>query len=137
MTTDAFTSLNGTTPVEKLATLRIVPGASLDLRMLAAVAARYGVAIYLFFEEELARNVPLEQVISRYREVPDDMRPYVRIENFLRFVQENDPSFAEVMQQHPVLVTIVRVDQIAADPAVPPLIYVTGLMPHLDDLNLR
>jgi hypothetical protein len=64
------------------------------------------------------------------------MRPYVRVENFLRFVQENDPSFALVMQQHPVMIRIVRVDQIAADPAVPPLVYVTGLMPYLDELNL-
>jgi hypothetical protein len=136
MTTDAYTALAGTTPAEKLAPLGILAEATIDLRTLAAAAADYGIAGYLFFEEDLARNMPLELVISRYREVPDDMRPYVRVENFLRFVQENDPSFALVMQQHPVMIRIVRVDQIAADPAVPPLVYVTGLMPYLDELNL-
>jgi hypothetical protein len=136
MTTDEYSPLAGTTPAEKIGLLGIGPGIGVDLRKLAAVSVKFGVAVYLFFEEDLARNIPLEQVIHRYRDVPDDMRPYVRIENFLRFIQENDPSFAQVMQEHPMIINVVRVDQIAADPAVPPLVYITGLMPDLEDLKL-
>jgi hypothetical protein len=136
MTTEAYTALPGSIPAEKLATLGIVTGSHIDLRTLAMVSTRYGIAVYLFFERELAQGVPLEMVISRYRDVPEDMRPYVRVESFLRFVQENDPSFEQVMDKHPVMVGITRVDQIAADPKAPPLVYVTALMPDLENLNL-
>ncbi len=136
MTTAAYEALTGTTPKVKLRPLGMIKGAKVDLAALAALPAKYGVAVYLFFEEEPARNVPLELVIRKYQNVSEDMRPYIRIEGFLQFIQENDPSFAQVMAKNPVMVTIVTVGQIAADPQAPPLVYITGLMPLLDELQV-
>lgn len=136
MTTGSYDALPGKGPEEKMRTLGIAAGRSVDLQALSAVSSRYGVAVYLFFDEHLARTVPLEQVIHQYREVPEDMRPYIRVESFLQFVHENDPSFAQVMAKDPVMVRIVKAGQIAADPGVPPLVCVTGLMPFLDELDL-
>jgi hypothetical protein len=136
MTTGDYDALPGATPEEKMRSLGIVKGTSIDLRSLSSLSAQYGVATYLFFEPDLAENVPLEQVIHRYKDVPDDMRPYIHIEAFLRFIHENDPSFSAVMAKDPVMVRIVTISQIAAAPSVPPLVYITGLMPFLDEMHL-
>jgi len=136
MTTDTYIALTGTTPAEKLATQGIIPGKSININDLASAAIRFDIAVYLFFENDLARNQPLEAVIHQYKDIPEFERPYVRVEAFLRFVKDNDPSFETVMRQRPIMVEIVKIDEIAADPKIPPLVYVTALMPFSDELNL-
>lgn len=136
VTTDAYRALAGTTPAEKLAPLGIVTGHRVDIRNLAEAAGKYGIGAYLFFDKQLARTTSLELVIHQFRDVPEFERPYVRVEVFLRFVKENDPSFERVMQEHPVMVEIVKVAELSTDPAVPALVYVTGLMPYTDELQL-
>jgi hypothetical protein len=136
MTTDAYRMLPGTTPAQKLGSLGFVPTKKVDIRELVAAAATYGVAVYLFFDEQLVRTTPLELVIYKFREVPGFERPYVRVEEFLRFIQENDPAFEEVMQAHPIMLEIVHVAEIAANPTIPALVYMTALMPYLDEFQL-
>lgn len=136
MTTDAYRTLPGTTPAEKLGALGFSPGKKVDIRELAAAATTYGIAVYLFFEEQLARSTALELVIHKFRDVPEFERPYVRIGDFLRFVQENDPSFEQVMQAHPIMIEIITVAEIAANPNVPALVYITGVMPYSDELQV-
>jgi hypothetical protein len=135
MTTDAYRTLPGTTPAEKLGALGFAPGKKVDIREIAAAATTYGIAAYLFFEEQLARSTALELVIHKFRDVPEFERPYVRIGDFLRFVQENDPSFEQVMQAHPIMIEIITVAEIAANPNVPALVYITGVMPYSDELQ--
>ncbi|WAC05588.1 MAG: hypothetical protein OS112_02880 [Methanoregula sp.] len=136
MTTDTYRMLPGKTPAEKLGSLGFVPGKKIDLRELAAAVGTYGISVYLFFNEQLARNTSLELVIHQYRDVPAFERPYVRAEEFLRFVQENDPAFQQVMQADPVMVEIINVAEISANPAIPALVYITALMPYLDELGI-
>jgi hypothetical protein len=136
MTTDAYRTLPGTTPAEKLGGLGFAPGKKVDIRKLAAAATTYGIAVYLFFEEQLARSTALELVIHKFRDVPEFERPYVRIGDFLRFVQENDPSFEQVMEAHPIMIEIITVAEIAANPNVPALVYITGVMPYSDELQV-
>jgi hypothetical protein len=136
MTTDAYRTLPGTTPAEKLGALGFAPGKKVDIREIAAAATTYGIAVYLFFEEQLARSTALELVIHKFRDVPEFERPYVRIGDFLRFVQENDPSFEQVMQAHPIMIEIITVAEIAANPNVPALVYITGVMPYSDELQV-
>ncbi len=117
----------------------LLPGrrsiSAVDIREIAAAATTYGIAVYLFFEEQLARSTALELVIHKFRDVPEFERPYVRIGDFLRFVQENDPSFEQVMQAHPIMIEIITVAEIAANPNVPALVYITGVMPYSDELQ--
>jgi hypothetical protein len=136
MTTDAYRMLPGTTPAEKLGSLGFAPGNKTDIRELAAAAGTYGIAVYLFFDEQLARSTALELVIHKFRDVPEFERPYVRIGDFLRFVEENDPSFQQVMQAHPITIEVITVAEIAANPNVPALVYITALMPYLDELHV-
>jgi hypothetical protein len=136
MTTDAYRTLLGTTPAEKLAPLGFAPGKKVDIRELAAAAGTYGIAVYLFFDEQLARSTALELVIHKFHDVPEFERPYVRIEDFLRFVHENDPAFQGVMQAHPIMIEILHVAEIAANPNVPALVYIIALMPYLDELQV-
>jgi len=136
MTTDAYRMLPGASPLEKLNSLGIAPGKKVDLRELAAAAGTYGIVVYLFFDEQLARTTSLELIIHQFRDVPEFERPYVRVEEFLRFVQENDPAFHQVMQAHPITPEVIIVAEIAANPAIPALVYITALMPYLDELHL-
>jgi hypothetical protein len=136
MTTDAYRMLPGTTPAEKLRSLGLAQKKKADLRELAAAAHTYGIVVYLFFDEQIARTTSLELVIHQYRDVPAFERPYVRVEDFLRFVQENDPSFQQVMQANPIMPEIITVAEIAANPAIPALVYITALMPYGDELGM-
>lgn len=136
MTTDAYRMLPGTSPAEKLGSLGLVRGKNVDLRELAAAAHTYGIAVYLFFEEQLARTTSLELVIHQYRDLPAFERPYVRVEDFLRFVQENDPAFEQVMQASPIMLEIITVAEIAANPEIPALVYITAMMPYVDELGM-
>jgi len=133
----AWDSLPGNTPSEKLTTLGVSPGRMLDVRTLDEIAKDYGVPVYLFFEEDLARSRSLESVHEEYHAFPEYERPYVRVDRFLDFTRANDPSFEQTMNEFPLLIEIVKIFE--TDPAATiangrPC--VTGLMPFLDELDV-
>ena len=132
----AWAALPGTTPAEKLAHIGVTIKKSVDLRKLATIAENYGVAIWLFFEEDLARSRPLESVLAEFAGVAEYERPVILVEHFLRFTQENDPSFRQTMEEFPLMVEIVAIGETSSggDPGPGP--YVTCLMPFLDELDM-
>jgi len=133
----AWAALPGTTPAEKLAHLGIMPGKNVDIRKLGTIADNYGVAIWLFFEEDLARKRSLESVLAEFGKVPEYERPVILVGSFLRFTQENDPSFEQTMDEYPLMVGIVAIGEtrpVGSDRTEP---YVTCLMPFLDELDLN
>jgi hypothetical protein len=133
----AWAALPGTTPAVKLAYLGIVPGKCVDIRKLGTIADNYGVAIYLFFEEDLALKRSLESVLAEFENVPEYERPVILVGSFLRFTQENDPSFEQTMDEFPLMVRIVTVGEarLGSGPGIEP--YVTCLMPFLDELDVN
>jgi hypothetical protein len=133
----AWAALPGKTPEEKLAHLGLVPGASVDIRKLGRIADNYGLPIYLFFEEDLARNRELSAVLSEFTGVPEYERPVILVESFLRFTQENDPSFEQTLEEFPLMVTLVKTGSDLAGHGPSPSPYVTCLMPFLDELDLN
>jgi hypothetical protein len=126
----AWAVLPGATPAEKLAYLGLVPKATVDVRKLRTIADNYGVPIYLFFEENLARTRTLESVLAEFAQVPEYERPVILVTSFLRFTQENDPSFEQTMEEFPLEVEIVSAGEHRSEP------YVSCLMPFLDELDL-
>jgi hypothetical protein len=40
------------------------------------------------------------------------------------------------MQAHPIMIEILHVAEIAANPNIPALVYITALMPYLDELQV-
>lgn len=132
----ARNALRGTTLSEKLASIGIEHGRMIEIRNLDAVGRDYGIAVFLFFEKELATTRTLAQVEDEFRQVPEYERPYVRVDRFLRFTQENDPSFSRTLDEFPLMVEIVGVGELH-DPATGRTIpVITGMMPFLDEFDV-
>ena len=127
---------SGTAPAEKLESLGIACGKTVDIRMLDQVSRDYGVAVYLFFEEALARERTLESVREEFDTIPEFERPYVEVGSFLRFTRENDPSFDQTLREFPLMVTVVSAGETSPGPGGNPVPYISALMPFLDDLEI-
>ncbi|MDD4567582.1 MAG: hypothetical protein PHU37_06740, partial [Methanoculleus chikugoensis] len=70
--------------------LGIVAGAKIDIRDLDAMGRRHNFRVYLYFEEDLAKDSTLREDLQEYRDVPDLDRPFVNLNAFLRFAAEQD-----------------------------------------------
>ncbi len=133
---NAWLALPGSTPAEKLQVLGVVKDTRVDIRRLDEISRKYGVTIYLFFEEDLARDRPLESVIAEFGTTPVFERPYISVPDFLRFTKENDPSFEQTLQEFPLMVEIVSSGITLAGTGDSAMPVVTGLMPFLDELDV-
>jgi len=132
----AWEALPGSTPAEKLQVLGIGADRRVDIRRLDEIARKYEVMVFLFFEEDLARNRPLGSVLEEYTGVSVFERPYIAVQEFLRFTRESDPSFDQTLQDFPLMVEIVSagITMPGADGTDVPV--VTGLMPFLDEMDM-
>jgi hypothetical protein len=133
---NAWSALPGSTPAEKLHVLGVEQNTRVDIRRLDEISRRYGVTVYLFFEEDLARNRPLETVLLEYASLPVFERPFISVPDFLRFTRENDPSFEQTLQEFPLMVEIVSSGNTLAGTDSCDVPVVTGLMPFLDELDV-
>ena len=133
---NAWSALPGSTPAEKLQVLGVEKNIQVDIRRLEEISRRYGVTVYLFFEEDLARNRPLETVLREFGSAPVFERPYITVPDFLRFTRENDPSFEQTLQEFPLLVDIVSSGLTLTAPDGNDITVVTALMPFLDEMDV-
>jgi hypothetical protein len=133
---NAWSALPGSTPAEKLQVLGVEKNMRVDIRRLDEISRRYGVTVYLFFEEDLARNRPLGTVLSEYESVPVFERPFISVPDFLRFTQENDPSFEQTLREFPLMVEIVSSGILLAGTDGNDVPVITGLMPFLDEMDV-
>lgn len=136
-TRNAWSALPGSTPAEKLQVLGIENNIQTDIRRLDEISRRYGVTIYLFFEEDLARNRPLGSVLLDYERVPVFERPFISVPDFLRFTKENDPSFEQTLREFPLMVTIVSCGTTLREHDGTEVPVVIGLMPFLDEMDVE
>jgi len=136
-TMSALEALSGKTPEKKLGSLGIIGGMDVDIRMLDEISRKYGIEVFLFFEEDLARTRTLESVIEEFDVFPEYGRPYVSIGSFLRFTKDNDPSFEQTMREFPLMIQIVNTGIIQSPTDRTLIRYITGLMPFLDELNVN
>jgi hypothetical protein len=134
---NAWSALPGSTPAEKLQVLGVEKNTTVDIRRLDEISRRYGVTIYLFFEEDIARNRPLETVLQEFDSFPVYERPFISVPDFLRFTRENDPSFEQTLREFPLMVEIVSSGTVLAGTDGNDVPVVTGLMPFLDELDVN
>jgi hypothetical protein len=134
---NAWSALPGSSPAEKLQVLGVINNTQVDIRRLEEISRRYGVVVYLFFEEDLARNRPLDAVLSEFGRVPVFERPYISVPDFLRFTKENDPSFEQTLEEFPLMVEIVSTGTTLAGTDGNDVPVVTGLMPFLDEMDVE
>ena len=136
-TISAWDALSGKTPEEKLGSLGILGGMDVDIRMLDEISRKYGIEVFLFFEEDLARTRTLESVMEEFEVFPEYGRPYVTIGSFLRFTRDNDPSFEQTIREFPLMIQIVNTGTMQSPNNGTLTHYITGLMPFLDELNIN
>jgi hypothetical protein len=132
----AWNALRGITLPEKLASIGIERGRMMDIRNLDAIGRDYGIGIYVFFEKELATTRTLAEVQAEYRDVPEYERPYVRVDQFLRFTKENDPSFNQTLEEFPLMIEITAVGELHDSATGRTTPFITGLMPFLDEFDV-
>ena len=132
----AWEALPGKTPEEKIGSLGVTRDRAFDIRMLDEISRTYGLEVFLFFEEDLARQRPIESVLEEFDIFPEYSRPYVSIGNFLRFTRENDPSFEQTLREFPLMVEIVTMGEMREPNYGKTIHYLTGLMPFLDELDV-
>jgi hypothetical protein len=137
MDTDAaWEALPGKTSAEKLGSLGVTRNGTLDIRMLDEISRSYGIEVFLFFEEDLARTRTIESVLEEFDIFPEYGRPYITIESFLRFTRENDPSFEQTMRELPLMIEVVTIGERHSSDRGTTNRYISGLMPFLDELDV-
>jgi hypothetical protein len=132
----ALQDLRGTTLEDKLGSIGITQGNLVDIRELDTLSGKYGITVYLFFEKDLVHTRTIGQLLEEYRNVPEYERPCIRIDAFLRFTKENDPSFEHTMREFPLMVEIAAMGEMQPAGEGRPVPYVSGLMPFLDELDV-
>jgi len=132
----AWDALPGKTSAEKLGSLGVTRNGILDIRMLDEISRTYGIEVFLFFEEDLARTRTLESVLEEFAIFPEYGRPYITIESFLRFTRENDPSFERTMQELPLMIEVVTIGERQSTERGTTNRYIAGLMPFLDEFDV-
>jgi hypothetical protein len=137
MDTDAaWEALPGKTAAEKLGSLGVIRNGTLDIRMLDEISRSYGIEVFLFFEEDLARTRSIESVLEEFDIFPEYGRPYITVESFLRFTRENDPSFEQTMRELPLMIEVVTIGERQSSDRGTTNLYISGLMPFLDELDV-
>jgi hypothetical protein len=133
----AWNALPGTTLLEKLASIGIERGRMVEIRHLDAIGRDYGIAVYLFFERDLATGRTVARVEAEFRGVPEYERPYIRVDRFLSFTRENDPSFARTLDEFPMMIEVASVRE-EPDPVTGgSMPVIAGLMPFLDEFDVE
>ncbi|HOI13829.1 MAG TPA: hypothetical protein PLG75_08220 [Methanoculleus sp.] len=128
--------LEGTAFPPELERLGITPGAKIDIRDLDMMGERHNFHVILYFEEDLARSSTLQKDLQEYSDVPDLERPFVSLNEFLRFATEQDPLFTRRLDELPLVIEVVAYGELRTqDGKLMP--YVKGVMPFLDELPME
>jgi hypothetical protein len=82
-------------------------GEKRDLRDLIRLRREYSFEIYLYLDEDLARGSELSDDLRAYEMVPPPARPFVSIDDFLRFLRGRDPGYQERWNEEPLIPEII------------------------------
>jgi len=126
----------GTAFPPELERLGIIAGAKIDIRDLDKMGRRHNFQVFLYFEEDLARDSTLQEDLQKYIDVPETERPFVDLKAFLRFAGEQDPLFTRQLDDLPLIIEVVAYGEYRKQKGKPGP-YVKGLMPFLDELTME
>lgn len=126
--------LQGGSLEEKCAGLGITKGKEVDIRILKKLAENYLVKIILYWEEDRAKVADYEKDLEEFRLVPEENRPFIKINAFLKFISEMYAMFPksldDLLEDIPIHVTIMEIKEGKTEP----IIY--GLMPFRDEMDV-
>ncbi|MDO9540296.1 MAG: hypothetical protein Q7J09_09900 [Methanocalculus sp.] len=114
-------------------TFAVAPGEKVDILELEELGRRYGIDIYLYFEDDLARNSTIEKDIETYKNTPEYERPFIPLGSFISFASSQDPGFLEKLKELPLILEVISCGE--ADIQGKSCRYITTLMPFLDEME--
>ena len=109
----------------------LAPGAVVDIRALEQMVVREHCEVVVYFEADLANNSTYEQDLKEYAQFQEHERPFILLPVFLEFQREMNPAFNQALNQIPLGVTIVRIEQTDNTQRV------IGLLPFLDEMDMQ
>ncbi len=80
---------------EKCATLGLHPGGHINLSDLRHIHNQFGIDVYIFFDERIARDSTMNEVLEDFFILPLKARPYLEIKDFLRVIEEEELMLPE------------------------------------------
>ncbi|MHC1630144.1 MAG: hypothetical protein ACXQTG_04250 [Methanoculleaceae archaeon] len=109
------------------------PGSRVDIRDLIEVQRR-GTDVYLLFERDCA-GVPPDELLRRFHDVPEENRPFIRVDAFIRFGTTNDPGFLRRLDELPLIIEITGRGEYHTEGTRRS--YLAGLMPFIDEIDFE
>jgi hypothetical protein len=126
-----------TTAAELCESLGLKAGDGVDIRKLRALSETHGIETYLYWEEDLAREGDLERDLRDYADVPEENRPFIHIDAFIKFFTETYAMFPkstdELFEAIPLRITIMSFGRRSS---AKKKVYIIGLMPFLDEMDV-
>lgn len=127
--------LPGDTTEEKFSSMGIIKGEKYDVLDLRKKGRLFSVDVVLYFEPELAVNSTYEKDLADFADEPVEGRPFVPVDFFLKFGEENDPSFKGRLKEFPLEIKVVDLGAIK-NPDGRDSYYIKGVMPFLDEFDV-
>lgn len=106
----AYPGSAGGTPAELCESHGVTPGTRIALSNLWKIREQYGVEVYLFFDERIARNSTMKDDMEDYAMLPPEARPYLEIGRFFGIVNEQQIPLPEKSDLVAEIITVGEIE---------------------------
>jgi hypothetical protein len=108
----SFLQIPGDSVAEKAAFLGLHTGSLMKLSDLWKIHETYGIEVYLFFDERIARHSTMKDDIRDFAILPQDARPYLEIGRFLRVVKEQQIPLPDVKMLNVEVIAVSELEHV-------------------------
>ena len=116
------------------------PGDTVDLLTLRDLRAREKINVYLYMDEEIAKNSTVEEDIKKYRFTDMDFRPVLEIEDWFKNMQKQmkqivgpSANVEQMLKEQPLSAEIIDTGVLETPVGLRP--YLKCLLPFLDEME--
>lgn len=116
------------------------PGDTVDLLTLRDLRVREKINVYLYMDEEIAKNSTVEEDIKKYRFTDMDFRPVLEIEDWFKNMQKQmkqivgpSANVEQMLKEQPLSAEIIDTGVLETPVGLRP--YLKCLLPFLDEME--
>ena len=116
------------------------PGDTVDLLTLRDLRVREKINVYLYMDEEIAKNSTVEEDIKKYRFTDMDFRPVLEIEDWFKNMQKQmkqivgpSANVEQMLKEQPLSAEIIDTGVLETPVGLRP--YLKCLLPFLDEMD--
>ena len=116
------------------------PGDTVDLLTLRDLRVREKINVYLYMDEEIAKNSTVEEDIKKYRFTDMDFRPVLEIEDWFKNMQKQmkqivgpSANVEQMLKEQPLSAEIIDIGVLETPVGLRP--YLKCLLPFLDEME--